>query len=95
MGPAAIGVSITMAFAHVALQVLKIRVPEIVGPHTKVSTNVRRGPWDQLTVQVWPPCPTVNWPPPMGLNAEMGLDVLAERFNTNDRNAAEIETLAV
>ena len=91
----AAGVSITMAFAHVALQVLTIRVPETVGPITHVTTDVRRGPLDQLTVQVWPPRATVNWPPPMGLNGEMGLDAFAERFSAVDHNSGEVETLAV
>ena len=70
-------------------------MPESVGPKTQVTADVRRGPWDQLTVQVWPPRATVNWPPPMGLNGEMGLDALAERFSVADHNSGEVETLAV
>ncbi len=89
------GVSITMAFAHAILQVLTIRVPEDVGPETHVTTEVRQGPWSQLTVQVWPPSAGARWPPPMGLNGEAGLDALAERFRTTDADRTEIETLAV
>ena len=48
------GVSITMAFAHAVLQVFTIRVPETVGPETVVTANVRRGPWSEVTVPIWP-----------------------------------------
>jgi hypothetical protein len=90
------GVSITMAFAHAALQVLTIRVPEQVGPKTRVTTEVRRGPWDQVTVQIWPTRETpLKWPPFMGLNGETGLDALADRFSTFDHNGDEVDTLAV
>jgi hypothetical protein len=90
------GASITMAFAHAVLQVLTIRVPEDVGPQTRVTTDVRRGPWDQATVQIWPPQSTpAGWPPPMGLNGESGLDALAERFSTTTQDGVAIDSLAV
>lgn len=89
------GVSITMAFAHAVLQILTIRVPEDVGPKTEVTTDVRQGPWSQLTIQIWPPRAEVRWPPSMGLNGEAGFDALAERFRTVDRTRSEIVTLAV
>lgn len=90
------GVSITMAFAHVVLQVLTIRVPEDVGPDTRVITNVRRGPWAQTTVQIWPAhLSPAAWPPPMVLNGESGLDAFAERFNAATEEGDAIETLAV
>ena len=90
------GVSITMAFAHVVLQVLTIRVPEDVGPNTLVTTNVRRGPWAQTTIPICPPrlSPAV-WPPPIGLNGESGLNAFAERFNAANEEVGAIETLAV
>jgi hypothetical protein len=89
------GVSTTMAFAHAVLQVLTIRVPEHVGPGTEVTTEVRQGPWSQLTIQIWPPRAGARWPPPMGLNGEAGLDALAERFRTVDSSRSEIQILAV
>jgi hypothetical protein len=90
------GVSITMAFAHVVIQVLRIRAPENVGPNTLVTTNVRRGPWAQTTVQIWPArLAPYGWPPPMALNGESGLNVFAERFNTATEKQDSIETLAV
>ncbi len=90
------GVSITMAFAHAVLQVLTIRVPEDIGPNTRVTTDVRRGPWDRTTVQIWPPRSTsVAWPPPIALNGESGLNALAERFSTTAQDSDAIDTLAV
>jgi hypothetical protein len=87
------GVSITMAFAHVVLQVLTIRVPHQVGPATRVTTDVRPGPWDRVTVRIWPTqSAEASWPPPLGLNGQSGLDTLADRFSTSalDRDAMEI-----
>ena len=89
------GVSVTIGFAHAVLQVLTIRVPEVVGPDTQVTTEVRQGPWSQLTVQVWPPKVGAHWPPPMGLNGEAGLNALAERFSTTNASRSEIEPLSV
>jgi hypothetical protein len=89
------GVSITMAFAHVVFQVLTIRMPQDVGPNTHVTTNVRRGPWDQATVQIWPVQSTqASWPPPSGLNGESGLDALAERFSTAALDEKAIDSLS-
>jgi hypothetical protein len=79
------GVSTTMGFGHVALQVFTIRVPEFVGPHTKVTASVRAGPWNDSTVRVWPPQPSsVVWPPKVGLNGEIGFDFFAKRFRISD-----------
>jgi hypothetical protein len=80
------GVSITVALAHAVLQVLRIMVPDDVGPQTVVTTSVKPAPWDRATVQIWPPTRTalINWPPPMGLNGEDGLNLLAGRFSTTD-----------
>lgn len=90
------GVSITMAFGHLALQVLTIRVPPEVGPNTRVTTNVQRGPWDQATVQIWPArSMPVTWPPPMGMNSEAGIDALAERFSTAANDEGAIDSLTV
>lgn len=91
-----VGASITMAFAHVVLQVLTIRVPHDVGPATHVTTDVRRGSWDQATVRIWPTQSTeISWPPILGLNGQIGLDAFADRFLTAALNQDEVETLAV
>jgi hypothetical protein len=47
------GVSTTMVFGHVALQVFTIRVPSFVTARTEVTANVRAGPWSDLTLRKW------------------------------------------
>lgn len=91
---AVIGASTTMAFGHVAVQVLTMRVPETVGPQTEVTTDVRRGPWPQTTVQIWPPRVAFNWPPAMAVQGEAGLDALADRFSASDHDG-EVDRIAV
>lgn len=90
------GVSITIALAHVVVQVLTIRVPPEVRPSTRVTTNVRRGPWDKATVQIWPvQAALVSSPPPLGLNSETGLNAIAERFRTTILDENEVASLVV
>jgi hypothetical protein len=90
------GASITMAFSHVVIQVFTIRVPPEVGPSTCVTANVRCGPWEQATIQIWPAKTTpVMWPPQLALNSEAGLDALAERFSTTVLGENEVESLIV
>ena len=90
------GVSVTMAFAHIVLQVLTMRVPEDVGPSTQVTTAVRRGPWPETTVQIWPARSSqADWPPLMGLNGEMGLDAIADRFSPATDGDDAVDVLAV
>lgn len=89
------GVSVTMGFAHLVLQVLTIRVPESVDPNTEITTDVRMGPWSDVTIPVWPSKVGADWPPRLGLNGEVGLDALAERFSAADANAGETEQLTV
>jgi len=90
------GVSITIALAHAVVQVLRIKVPDDVGPHTIVTTSVKQGPWDRATVQIRPTrTALINWPPPMGLNGEDGLNFLAERFSTTARDSGPLDTLVL
>jgi hypothetical protein len=90
------GVLTTMGFAHLVIQVLTIRVPEDVRPATRITTNVRGGPWDDATILVWPSrSQQVHWPPGVGLNSLAGLDALAERFSTAALSADDVEVLEV
>ena len=89
------GITVTMAFSAVVLQVLTMRVPQSVGPNTLVNTDVRRGPWGEATIQIWPPRDAAGWPPSLGLNGEIGLNLFAERFSTTDCERGEIDTLNV
>jgi hypothetical protein len=93
---AATAVSITMVFAHLAIQVFTLRLPQDTDPQIRVTTDVRRGPWDQATVRVWPlQCTSANWPPSLGLSGECGLDTLAERFKVGTGDQIETDTLAL
>ena len=75
---------------------LTIRVPPAVGPTTRVTTSVQRGPWDRVTVQIWPAqSAQASWPPPLGLNSETGLNALAERFSTTGLDENVVDSLAV
>lgn len=90
------GMTITLACAHIVIQVLTIRIPLNIGPTTHVTTNVHRGPWDQITVQIWPiQTAHVNWPPPLGLNSEIGINALAERFSTASLDKNDVDLLAI
>jgi hypothetical protein len=89
------GVSVTMAFGAVVLQVLSMRVPEEVGPNTVVTTHVRRGPWSDTTLQIWPSRGVASWPPLLGLMDEDGLNLFAERFRTSECRPDEIDMLVV
>jgi hypothetical protein len=88
------GVSVTMAFGAVVLQVLTMRLPEDVGPNTLVDTQVRRGPWSDSALQIWQPREAASWPPPVGFG-EDGLNLFAERFSTSDCKPDDIDMLVV
>jgi len=78
------GASTTMAFASLAIQVLTIRLPEDVSQSTRITANVRVGPWTQNCVQIWPiQTPDTQWPPPSCLDGETALNALSERFSTS------------
>jgi hypothetical protein len=90
------GVSTTMVFGHVALQVFTIRVPSFVTARTEVTANVRAAPWSDLTLRVWPTQPaSLVWPPRTGLNGEAGINLFADRFSTSDLEEETLGTLAV
>jgi hypothetical protein len=72
----------TMAFGSLAIQTRTLRVPSRVPPNTRVTVAERAGPWDELTLQVWPILiEQVPWPPGIVFRGEAGLHELTERFN--------------
>jgi hypothetical protein len=90
------GFSTTLVFGHVALQLFTIRVVPPVPASTHVSVDVRKGPWADATVPIWPPrVESVAWPPTLGFNEELGLDLLAERLKVTPDYTDETEKLAV
>jgi hypothetical protein len=90
------GASITMAFAHAVTQVLTIRLPGDVGQTTRITTNVRVGPWTQNSVQIWPiQSSEINWPPPICMDGENGLNAFSERFSTSSTEAIAMATMQI
>jgi hypothetical protein len=72
----------TLAFGCLAIQVRKVVPRATMNPATSITVEEREGPWEQVTLQVWPPPPEpVRWPAPMGLLDEHGLETLADRFS--------------
>jgi len=96
LGTKVSGVSITMAFGHLALQVLTLRVPSDVGPHTTITAEVRDGQWEHATHQILPVRETsVDWPLCMGLNGEAGVDAFANRFVTGEEWHGQTKPMSV
>jgi hypothetical protein len=72
----------TMAFGPLAIQTRTLRVRSGVPPNTTVTVAERSGPWDQLTLQVWPVhLEQVSWRAGMRFRGEAGLHELTERFS--------------
>lgn len=79
--PELYGVSTTMAFGLLAIQVLALRVPAWIPADTEVTIQSHEGPWNEVLVPVWPVHQAnLTWPPRQGLLGESGLEVLANRF---------------
>jgi hypothetical protein len=58
---------------HVVLQVLSWH-PEPQHTDKTIRLRAANGPWDKLTIQVWPiQKKLVNWPPPMSLSTIVGV----------------------
>jgi hypothetical protein len=72
----------TMAFGSLAIQTRTLRVRSGVPPNPTVTVAERSGPWDQLTLQVWPVhLEQVFWRAGMRFRGEAGLHELTERFS--------------
>jgi len=72
----------TMVFGSLAIQTRTLRVRSAVPPNTTVTVAERTGPWNKLTLQVWPVhLEQVSWPAKMGFRGEAGLHELTERFS--------------
>lgn len=71
----------TMAFGPLAIQVLNFRLPYVVPDSVDITTDLRSGPWDSVTAQVWPGLqPLVSWPAAMGLAGEAGFSTFCDRW---------------
>jgi hypothetical protein len=71
----------TLALAHFVLQVFSVkRHPE--HDTAQFSYPMQHGNWDESLLPIWPPRPTLHWPPPWSFD-KSGLNRLAGRFGRN------------
>lgn len=72
----------TMCFGPLAIQVLSTKLPNSILVGTTITADVRPGPWDSVTLQIWPPRQErVGWPPSVALSGEVGLLTFGERWS--------------
>jgi len=81
---------------HVVLQVLSLH-PELHHKDKTIRINVADGPWDRLTVQVWPiEKNSANWPPTMSMTTAHNVThygYFRGRFNTKTGHEIVISKL--
>jgi len=79
---------------HVVLQVLSWH-PEPQHKQKIVRMRAANGPWEKLTIQVWPIQKTsVNWPPSMSLSTVVGVTHYGH-FRTRFKNETGHELLTL
>jgi hypothetical protein len=72
---------ITMGFGSLAIQVLVGKLTSSIPQRSTITGDLRPGPWDQVTIQIWPvQSERVSWPASMGLSGERGLDRFSQRW---------------
>jgi len=71
-----------MVFGSLALQVARVNLPDESQSATTVTADLRPGPWEQATIQIWPTLlDAVSWPPPQGLLGDEGIQALSQRWS--------------
>jgi hypothetical protein len=71
----------TMAFGSLALQVVSSHLPATVPLDTKITNDLKPGPWNDATIRIWPASSQPRaWSPKVGLNGVLGLDEFSDRF---------------
>jgi len=77
----------TMCFGPLTIQVFSIKLPNTIPLDTTITADLRPGPWDNVTLQIWPPQQEqVIWPATVGLLGEVGLVTFCERWNPTNTN---------
>jgi hypothetical protein len=76
----------TMAFGPLAIQVLSGKLSSSIPQSTRITLRPCPGPWDQVTIQIWPiQSEQVAWPASMGLSGELGLDTFSKRWSPGSK----------
>jgi len=74
----------TMTFGALAIQVLSGRLHEPNMQYSQIISNLHSGPWDQVTLSIWPTQhEPIVWPPSIGLSGEAGLQAFHERWKSS------------
>ena len=72
----------TMAFGSIAFQIVSIKTSATIPENVPITYDVTEGPWEQMLLQMWPPChKSLAWPPHYGLDSDFGLEALTERLS--------------
>jgi hypothetical protein len=74
----------TMAFGCIALQTATLRLPPSIPISTRVTTDLRAGPWEQCALGLWPGTrDSWTWPPDIGLAGEAGIKEFHSRWRVD------------
>jgi hypothetical protein len=72
----------TMGFGPLGIQVVSIKTPDTIAQNINITTDLRPGPWDRISIRIWPlQQDRVIWPASMGLSGDLGLTKFSERWN--------------
>jgi hypothetical protein len=72
----------TMGFGPLAIQVLSGNLPDAIAPSTTITADLRPGPWNRVTLRIWPAQrESVVWPASVGLSGGLGLETLSKRWS--------------
>lgn len=76
----------TMAFGNLALQVVSLKVSGAAAAAPSITTGTRGTAWPDVLLQIGPPGVDRDWPQPLGLNGEIGVEELSLRFRLEDHH---------
>jgi hypothetical protein len=70
----------TIAVLGLAFQIRTVKAPSGFPDHVAVTTDLPIGPWDDVTMRLWPLVQSQSWPLRLGLDGFFGLNELANRW---------------
>jgi len=77
----------TMAFGSLTIQIAAGKLPHSVPLATTVTLEDTSTRWEEATVRIWPgPLELVNWPRPVHLRGNQGLEALENRWGPHPEN---------
>ena len=76
------GFATTIAYAYLAIQILSVRRPE--GETRTPIIHSNPGPWEEGTVQIWPPRDNAQWPPSVTMGRDFPFVKFVHRFRLGE-----------